>query len=170
MALPNRYETYRNAHYEGMDPKRLILMLYDGALQHIRFAREAIQAGNVQKRGESLSKVIAIVSELNASLDSRYQDEPIRFLRGLYAAILAEMPKVSITNDTSILDRTEAYIEQLKSIWTTTVMKTKTGESVDMTEIPKTEIIEPKPQPNGARLNLYHKPGPAGYGQRSISV
>ncbi len=172
MALSTRYETYRQSHYEGMDPKRLILMLYDGALQHIRLAREAIQTGNVQKRGESLSKVIAIVSELNASLDSRYQDEPIRFLRGLYAAILTEMPKVSLTNDITILDRTEAYVEQLKTIWTSTVMKAKAADQPEPPAIDGTDTIDPQPQApaNASRKSLYRNPGTACYGQRSISV
>jgi len=113
---------YLNNHYEGMDPEQLILMLFKGALDRIRLAGEGIRENNIQKRGENLSKAIAIVSELNSSVDTTMNDESTRFLRGLYSAILTELPKVSLTNDTEILRRTHAYISRLKEIWETEVM------------------------------------------------
>jgi flagellar protein FliS len=113
---------YLNNHYEGMDPEQLILMLFRGALDRIRLAKEGIEENNVQKRGENLSKVIAIVSELNSSVDTTMNDESTQFLRGLYSAILTELPKVSLTNDKEILRRTHAYISKLKEIWETEVM------------------------------------------------
>lgn len=122
MAVMNAYDTYQTNHFEGMDAKQLILKLYDGALKHTRLAMKGIEEGNIRKRGENLGKVIAIVSELNACLDPQYQDESIGFLRGLYAAILAELPKVSITNDKAILTRTESYIGELRRIWKNSVM------------------------------------------------
>ena len=122
MAVSTGYDTYLSSHYDGMDPKQLILMLYKGALKHIRLAKQGILEKNTQKRGENLSKTIAIVSELNASLDPSYKDDAIEFLRGLYAAILSELPKVSINNDIGILDRSASYISELKEIWETSVM------------------------------------------------
>jgi flagellar protein FliS len=113
---------YLNNHYEGMDPEQLILMLFRGALDRIRLAGEGIMENNIQKRGENLSKAIAIVSELNSSVDTTMNDENTQFLRGLYSAILTELPKVSLTNDMEILRRTHAYISKLKEIWETDVM------------------------------------------------
>ena len=113
---------YLNNHYEGMDPEQLILMLFRGALDRIRLAGEGIEENNIQKRGENLSKAIAIVSELNSSVDTTMNDESTQFLRGLYSAILTELPKVSLTNDMEILRRAHAYISKLKEIWETEVM------------------------------------------------
>ena len=50
------------------------------------------------------------------------KDESTEFLRGLYNAMLMELPKVSINNDIKILKRTEAYILKLKEIWENDVM------------------------------------------------
>ena len=113
---------YLNTHYDGMDPKKLILMLYDGALKHIRLVKEGILENDIRKRGESLGKVIAIVSELNSSLDPNVKDESIDFLRGLYESILKELPRVSITNDLKTVDLTNRYISKLRDIWATQVM------------------------------------------------
>ena len=94
---------YINNHYEGMSPEKLILMLFNGALDRIKDTRDGIRENNIQKRGENLSKVIAIVSELNTSLNPEMNDEATEFLRGLYLAILTELPKVSTTNNIQIL-------------------------------------------------------------------
>lgn len=122
MAAPAEINKYLNNHYEGMKPEQLILMLFKGALDRIRLTREGIEENDIKKRGENLSKAIAIISELNSSVDTTMDDESTLFLRGLYTAILAELPKVSINNDKKILQRTHVYISKLKEIWENDVM------------------------------------------------
>lgn len=122
MAAPAQINKYLNSHYEGMEPEQLILMLFKGALERIKLTQEGIEENNIKKRGENLSKTIAIISELNSSVDTTMNDESTLFLRGLYTAILEELPKVSINNDTQILRRTTAYITELKEIWEKDVM------------------------------------------------
>ena len=122
MRQPAGMQKYINNHYDGMTPEQLILMLYKGALQRLKLAKQGIEEKNIQKRGENLSKVIGIISELNASLDTEGKDESIQFLAGLYTAMLLELPKVSLNNDIEILERTERYIEKLKEIWEMNVM------------------------------------------------
>ncbi len=120
--------TYLNNHYQGMSPEQLILMLFKGALEKINLVQEGIEEGNIPKRGENLSKVIDIVSTLNASLNPNMTDEGTQFLRSLYGAMLTELPKVSTTNDPTILRKIHAYISRLKEIWETDVMnKGKAG-------------------------------------------
>lgn len=115
-------DSYLNNHYEGMAPEQLILLLYKGAIDRLKLTMEGIEEKNIKKKGENLSKVIAIVSELNASVDTKMNDESTLFLRGLYNSILMELPKVSFNNDIEILKQTEAYISKLKKIWETDVM------------------------------------------------
>ena len=134
---------YLSNHYEGMEPEQLILLLFKGALSRIELSRQGILERDIQKRGENLSKVIAIVSELNAAVDPEMNDESTRFLRGLYGAILTELPKVSITNDIQILDRTEKYLTRLKNIWETNVMG-RSGSAVKTKPLPaKTQNCTP---------------------------
>ena len=142
MAACTGYDMYRSNQYEGMDPKRLILMLYDGALKHIRMAREGVDQGDIRKRGENLGRAIAIVSELNSCLDSSIHDESIDFLRGLYMAILMELPKVSISNDIKILDRSYGYIERLRDIWENDVIGEKGSKKADTADVQNSERTE----------------------------
>ncbi len=122
MAASAQINKYLNNHYEGMAPEQLILMLFKGTLDRIRLTWEGIEENDVKKRGENLSKTIAIISELNSSIDTTMNDESTQFLRGLYTAILSELPKVSINNDTQILKQTHSYISKLMEIWENDVM------------------------------------------------
>ncbi len=85
-----------------------------------------------------MSKTIAIISELNASVDPKMKDESTIFLRGLYTAIIAELPKVSLNNNFEILDRTEAYIIKLKEIWENDVM----GKPIESTHKPMVKPVK----------------------------
>lgn len=130
MVHGNALNSYHKAQvYDEMSPQKLILMLYEGAIKRIVLAREGIKNSDPQKRGENLGKAIAIISELNASLDDSIQTEEINFLRGFYAAMLIELPKVSVTEDIHTLDRAEKYLKELHRIWETTVIKSKTNHT-----------------------------------------
>jgi flagellar protein FliS len=123
----------RNAYLQAKvqpetDPKRLILMLYEGALKHLRLTREGIEACNACKRGEHLSRAVAIIAELYTSLDGAVTDEPVVFLRGLYQAMLVELAQVAVTHDLTVVDLAMRYIERLKQIWEHDVM----GQSSQM--------------------------------------
>ena len=117
----------RNAYLQSevqpeTNPKRLILMLHEGALEDLRLAKEGIEQQNARQRGEHLSRAVAIVSTLLTSLDSNVMDEPIAFLRGLYQAMLIELSKVALTHDVNALDLAFRYLERLKQIWEQDVM------------------------------------------------
>lgn len=128
MVNGNPLNSYHKAQiYDEMDPKKLILMLYESAINRIKLAKEGIKKSDPKIRGENIGKAIAIISELNASLDEKIKTDEIDFLRGLYAAMLTELPKVSVTGDIQILDRTERYLAELKKIWETSVMGSNNG-------------------------------------------
>lgn len=129
MSAAHNMNAYLNNHYRGMTPEELIHLLFKGALKHLKYAREGVIEKDPKKRGEHLSKVIAIVSELNTSIDPNMNDESTQFLRGLYASILTELPKVSITNKVKTIDLATTYISKLNEIWETQVLTKPAGAS-----------------------------------------
>lgn len=130
MAGHYAYNAYLQAKVQPeTDPKRLILMLYEGALEHLSLTREGIEEQNARKRGEHLSRAVAIVSELYTVLDPNSTDESIDFLRGLYQAILVELAKVAVTHDVAVIQQASRYLERLKHVWEHDVMGLKPGVS-----------------------------------------
>ncbi len=117
------------------DPKKLILMLYEGSIRFLEQARAGIVSGDIRRRGENLSKVLAIIGELNASLNIEAGGETAEFLRGLYMYMLTELPKVSINNDMEIVDKSMRYLKELKKLWEQRVMGRQTGVAVPSPEM-----------------------------------
>jgi flagellar protein FliS len=132
-------DAYRKAETQGQNipPEKLIHLLYERALKHLRCAGEGIDERNPQKRGEHLGKAIAFVTELNASLDMEKGGEAAVFLRGLYEAILVELAKVSVTNDMEIIKRTCRYLETLKDSWEQTAMQKTTVGTREARPVPQ---------------------------------
>ena len=104
-------------------PVKLIHLMYERILAHLDLVVEGIDEKNVLKRGEHLGKAIAIITELNASIKKEDDSEAAGFLRGLYTAILVELPKVSVTNDREIAVKSRTYIGRLMEIWEQTAMR-----------------------------------------------
>lgn len=103
-------------------PVKLIHLLYERVLVHLEFAEKGALANNAKERGENLSKAIAIIAELNASIKDGDDSEAAGFLRGLYSAILLELPKVGISGDVEIIRQSHRYLNRLREIWETTAM------------------------------------------------
>ncbi len=123
MAYGSAASAYRQTELvTSSDPKKLILMLYDGAIRFLEQARAGVLSGDIRRRGENLSKVIAIIGELNSCLNMEAGGETSEFLRGLYLYMLTELPKVSLNNDTEIVDKSMRYLKELRKIWEQNVM------------------------------------------------
>ncbi len=97
--------------------------MYERALTHLEMTGVGIAGKDPKIRGENLGKAIAIIAELNASVKEDDTSEAALFLRGLYSAILVELPKAAIADDAKIVQQTISYIKRLKEIWEQTAMQ-----------------------------------------------
>jgi len=120
-------------------PVKLISMMYERTLIHLQMAEEGIIEKKPQKRGEHLGKAIAIITELYASVKEGDDSDAAQFLRGLYSAILLELPKVSKSDDIGILHQTSRYINKLKDLWEQTAVK----EMQEEMQFSKNETAKP---------------------------
>ncbi|MEW6220766.1 MAG: flagellar export chaperone FliS [Thermodesulfobacteriota bacterium] len=109
------------------DPNQLVLLLYDGAIRFLEQARSGCAKEDRRRRGEGLSRAIAIIGELNASLNVEAGGETATFLRSLYLAMLAELPKVNLANDVTIIDRCLRYLTELRELWVSRVLGRETA-------------------------------------------
>ncbi|MBA3015623.1 MAG: flagellar protein FliS [Proteobacteria bacterium] len=103
-------------------PVKLIHLLYERVLVHLTLAEQGTITNNAKERGENLSKAIAIISELNASIKDGDDSDAAGFLRGLYSAILLELPKVGISGEVEIIRQSYRYLNRLREIWESTAM------------------------------------------------
>lgn len=138
-----------------INPVKLIHLMYERALAHLEMAGVGIVKKDPKMRGENLGKAIAIITELNASVNEDDSSEAAIFLRGLYGAILLELPKAALSDDGEIVHQTIAYIKRLKEIWEQTAMQ----EDVDKDEGKSAAEPVAKAQ-QGKQSKMYGKSDP----------
>lgn len=118
----NAASAYTNVGLEtgvrAASPHKLIIMLYDGALQSLARAREGMLGGQVAQKGEAFSKAIRIIEEgLRASLDAKRGGEIATRLDELYRYMTTRLLTANLRNDAAALDEVSRLLTELRDAW-----------------------------------------------------
>ena len=103
-------------------PHQLIVMLFDGAKTAIGMARHHMAGGDVQAKGNAISKAINIVDNgLRASLDAQAAGPEgaslVANLTALYVYIAQRLLQANLRNDPAALDEAEGLLDNIASAW-----------------------------------------------------
>lgn len=100
------------------DPHRLIMMLFDGALAAISQARIHMEAGDIPKKGVSISKAIDLISNgLRASLDMEAGGQLAERLAALYEYMGQRLLFANLNNSVAALDEVAELLGSLRDAW-----------------------------------------------------
>ncbi len=91
----------------------ILLLLFEEAIKRVRQARAGIEAQSPKMRGESISRVLAIVSELDCALDRTLGLEMVDNLSGLYQYMIRQLTLANVKNDAQFLDPVERVLREL---------------------------------------------------------
>lgn len=108
----------RDSSVAAADPHRLVLMLFDGALEAIRLAESHIAAGNIADKGRALGKAVRIVEEgLKASLDRTAGGALAGQLAALYDYATLRLLQAHLRNDHAALGEVAGLLGNLRDAW-----------------------------------------------------
>jgi flagellar secretion chaperone FliS len=100
------------------DPHRMILMLFDGAIEAIRLSQSHLGARKVSGKCEALGKAVRIVEEgLKASLDRQAGGQLAERLASLYDYISMRLLQANLRNDAKALEEARGLLSDLRSAW-----------------------------------------------------
>ena len=112
---PSGYAAYRRAAVSATQSKeKMLLMLYEGAARFLRFARTGVEEKSAKIRGENISKVIAILTELDCALDRAVGGELVDNLSDLYRYMIDRLTHANVKNYPEDLDEVERLLIELK--------------------------------------------------------
>ena len=114
---PNANRAYAANKFEGMSPEGIVLALYDGALSSMHRARKAINDEDQKILGEQLSRAIAIIGELHASLDKERGGEISERLDGLYSYVIRGLLDANVQKDVELIEEMEGHIQTVRDGW-----------------------------------------------------
>ena len=98
-------------------PGEILLALYDGAIRFCRQARTAIEEKNPSEKGQRIGSVMAILTELTATLDHDKAPELCDNLARLYDYLIDRLQHASISLDLDALDEVTRHLERLRETW-----------------------------------------------------
>ena len=96
---------------------RLIVMLYDGAIKFLRKALEAIEQGDDGEKGRMVVKAMAIVDELDSSLNMEAGGEVAANLRALYDFMRRHLFEANVQRDPRKIEQVIALLDELNEGW-----------------------------------------------------
>lgn len=111
-------DAYRQTEMQSRTPLELVAMLYDGAIRFTVQARDAARRRDIPARRDAVSRVIAIVSELQSTLDVEHGGDVAVSLDRLYTFALDRLMSASIKQDPALFDDVLNVLTTLREGWT----------------------------------------------------
>ena len=108
---------YREMEIRTATPEMLIVKLYEGALRFIAVAKAAHQTGRLQDRGNGVSRALAIVAELQQSLNMEIGGDISQNLDALYMFITEKLLEANVQGREESFDEASSVLSELHSAW-----------------------------------------------------
>lgn len=121
-------QAYRRVESESRSPLELVVMLYDGALRFVNDAREAHARRDLRARGKAISKTLAIIGELQNTLDMERGGAVAEQLDNLYTYINSRLLDVTIKQDIAACDEVHKLLSALRDGWAQAAAQPATPE------------------------------------------
>jgi flagellar protein FliS len=110
-------ERYLENQVFSADPLGLVLLLYEGAGDAIRRARDLMREGRIAERSSAVTKAMQIVAELQGSLDLKRGGEVAQNLARLYVFIQERLVEANAEQKLAPLEEAARILEILREGW-----------------------------------------------------
>ncbi len=108
---------YRENSVATQSRGRLIVMLYDGAVKFLRQAIQEIEKQDWVAKGKYIGKAIAIIDELDMSLDMEAGGEIAMNLHKLYDFVRRHLTEANTQRDPQRIHEAINILEELNEGW-----------------------------------------------------
>ena len=131
MPVPARgVAAYRQAEVQTGSPVELVVMLFDGAIRFVTMARDGLHRGDLQAKRLGVSRALAILSELQSTLDVEHGGTLATRLEGLYVHVTGRLLDASVRRDAAPLDEALTVLTPLRDAFREVAASPHSLESV----------------------------------------
>ncbi|MGE5380674.1 MAG: flagellar export chaperone FliS [Methylocystaceae bacterium] len=134
----NAAQYYRQQSIETAGPLRLVVLLYEGAINAIDKAKEAIRTQDIATAHSQIIKTEDIIKELMSALDTSY--EVGMSLMALYEFLLDRLVQANIKKDVLLLDEVRGFLADLKEAWDEVARRPMEIQKPDQGKAPVTSL------------------------------
>jgi flagellar protein FliS len=99
------------------DPHKLTLMLLQGALDRIAYAKGAMERKELVAKADFISKANAIIMHLRDTLDLEVGGEVAENMFALYNYMIERLNDAHFNNDLNMLDEVSSLLTPIRDAW-----------------------------------------------------
>ena len=99
------------------DPHKLTLLLLQGALDRVAYAKGAMERKELSSKADFISKATAILIHLRDTLDLEIGGEVAQNLFSLYNYMIERLGDAHINNNLNILDEVSSLLTPIRDAW-----------------------------------------------------
>ena len=110
----NKYiKQYQASNVNTATPEKLMIMMFDGALQFLQKAKVAIAEGNLKERSQNIDGARKIIRELMRTIDLENGNDVSKQLFKLYNKMAMNLIKANVQRNAALID---TVIEDVSNI------------------------------------------------------
>ncbi len=110
----NKYiKQYQASNVNTATPEKLMIMMFDGALQFLQKAKAAIAEGNLKERSINIDGARKIIRELMRTIDLENGNDVSKQLFKLYNKMAMNLIKANVQRNAALID---TVIEDISNI------------------------------------------------------
>ena len=122
----NVAQLYKQSKMQTASNEEIITMLYDGAIKFCNVADSGLEAQNNELVNTNIKKAQLIISELIATLDTRY---PVSAdFERIYKYIMSLLVEANVKKDKEKLAQAREEIRNIRTTWLEVVKNAKGGK------------------------------------------
>ncbi|WP_034552225.1 flagellar export chaperone FliS [Carnobacterium funditum] len=117
MDYRNASNVYKQNQILNATPKKLVIMLYEGAIKNLKLAELSATDKKIEETNNALIKVQNIIQELMSTLDFKNGGEVAENLNQLYDYYMTELIKANRSKDPESIKNIRVPLEELRDTW-----------------------------------------------------
>lgn len=99
------------------DKLKLVNLMMQGTRDRIAQARSHLRRGEISAKGEQISRAIALVDGLRASLDEGEGGQIARNLENLYTYMIRRLLTANLNDDEAAMDEVANLMAEIQDAW-----------------------------------------------------
>ena len=108
---------YQQTQVQTASPEKLLIMLYDGAIQFLNKAKVGIVNKNIEETHNNIIGAQRIISEFMNTLDLNVGGDVARNLYNLYEYLNHRLVQANMKKDETMVDEVIVHLKDLKQTW-----------------------------------------------------
>lgn len=109
--------SYRESAVAGASPIRLVILLYQQAIEDLRRALQALAAGDVEERTRQINHAMQVIGHLRATVDLERGGIVAKNLTHFYAQVIQRLMEAQCQQSSAILEQEIGHLMLVCDAW-----------------------------------------------------